>query len=449
MDELLGQTEDTDFVVTGLDGPRTRADRFVSLSFRVMIRRTASIVAALTGAAFLLAAAPVLAVQDAPNKKLKIVSSLPQTGSANAQTTSIVNGIKMAIEERSAMVDGFKIEFEAMDDASPQKGNWDGQIESANAKRAIADPSVVGYIGTYNSGAAKISMPLLNKAGLVMVSPGNTAAGLTKPGLGEPNEPAVYRPSGKVSYFRVVPADDIQGAVACEFCRNDLKAKKVFILHDRELYGKGIADVFKKTAEATGVEVVGFEGIDAKASNYRSLVTKIRAAAPDVVFFGGTTQTNAAQVLKDLRAGGAKIPFVSPDGTFEKAFIEAAGKDSVTKEQGGVYITFGGVPSEMLTGIGAKFVKSYQAKYGEIPEAYAVYGYEAGCVLLDAIDRAETKDRAAIIAAVAATKDFNGALGTWSFDENGDTSIRTMSINTIEDGAFKFVRTAGGAAKAK
>jgi branched-chain amino acid transport system substrate-binding protein len=308
---------------------------------------------------------------------------------------------------------------------------------------------VVGYIGTYNSGAAKISMPLLNKAGLVMVSPGNTAAGLTKPGLGEPNEPAVYRPSGKVSYFRVVPADDIQGAVACEFCRNDLKAKKVFILHDRELYGKGIADVFKKTAEATGVEVVGFEGIDAKASNYRSLVTKIRAAAPDVVFFGGTTQTNAAQVLKDLRAGGAKIPFVSPDGTFEKAFIEAAGKDSVTKEQGGVYITFGGVPSEMLTGIGAKFVKSYQAKYGEIPEAYAVYGYEAGCVLLDAIDRAETKDRAAIIAAVAATKDFNGALGTWSFDENGDTSIRTMSINTIEDGAFKFVRTAGGAAKAK
>ena len=273
MDELRGQTEDTDFAAVGLDGSRARADRIVSLSFRVMIRRTASIVAALTGAAFLLAAAPVLAVQDAPNKKLKIVSSLPQTGSANAQTTSIVNGIKMAIEERSAMVDGFKIEFEAMDDASPQKGNWDGQIESANAKRAIADPTVVGYIGTYNSGAAKISMPLLNKAGLVMVSPGNTAAGLTKPGLGEPNEPAVYRPSGKVSYFRVVPADDIQGAVACEFCRNDLKAKKVFILHDRELYGKGIADVFKKTAEATGVEVVGFEGIDAKASNYRSLVT--------------------------------------------------------------------------------------------------------------------------------------------------------------------------------
>lgn len=409
---------------------------------RRMIRRTATIVAALAGAFSLLAAAP--SAQE--GKTLKIVSSLPRTGSANAQTTSMVNGIRMAIEERGAQVDGFAITYEDMDDASPQKGNWDPQVESANAKKAIADPSVIGYIGTYNSGAAKVSMPMLNKAGLVMISPGNTHTGLTKPGTGEPNEPAVYRPTGKVTYFRVVPADDIQGAVACEFCRTDLGAKKVFLLHDRELYGKGIADVFRKTAEASGMQVVGFEGIDPKASNYRSLVTKIRAAAPDVVFFGGTTQTNAAQVLKDLRAGGAKVPFVSPDGTFEKAFIEAAGKDNVTKEQGGVYITFGGLPADQLTGLGAEFVRKYKAKHGEVPEAYAAYGYEAARVLLDAIDRAETKDRAAVIAAVAATKDFTGALGTWSFDANGDTTNRTMSVNTIADGDFKFVKAVGGGA---
>ena len=412
-----------------------------------MIRRTASIVAALTGAAFLLAAAPA---QDSAGKTLKIVSSLPRTGSANAQTTSMVNGIKMAIEERGGAVDGFTIEYDDMDDASPQKGNWDPAVESSNAKKAIADETVIGYIGTYNSGAAKVSMPLLNKAGLVMVSPGNTYPGLTKPGTGEPNEPAVYRPSGKIGYFRVVPTDDIQGAVACEYCRNDLNAKKVFILHDRELYGKGIADVFKKTAGATGVEVVGFEGIDPKASNYRSLVTKIRAAAPDAVFFGGTTQTNAAQVLKDLRAGGCKVPFMSPDGTFEKAFIEAAGKDNVTKEQGGVFITFGGLPSDQLTGLGAEFVKKYKSKHGVVPEAYAVYGYEAGRVLLDAIDRADKKDRASVLAAVAATKDFTGALGTWSFDENGDTTNKTMSVNTIKDGDFSFLKAVvGGAAKAK
>ena len=406
-----------------------------------MIRRTAAIVSAISLAAALAGAAAA----PQQGKTLKIVSSLPRTGSANAQTTSMVNGIRMAIEERGGQVDGFAIAYEDMDDASPQKGNWDPQVEAANAKKAIADAEVIGYVGTYNSGAAKVSMPMLNKAGLVMISPGNTHTGLTKPGMGEPNEPAVYRPTGKISYFRVVPADDIQGAVACEFIRSDLGAKKVFVLHDRELYGKGIADVFRKSAEASGVQVVGFEGIDPKASNYRSLVTKIRAAGAEAVFFGGTTQTNAAQVLKDLRAGGAKVPFVSPDGTFERAFIEASGKDNVTKEQGGVYITFGGLPSDQLTGLGADFVKRYKAKHGELPEAYAVYGYEAARVLLDAIDRAESKDRASVIAAVAATKDFTGALGTWSFDANGDTTNRMMSVNTIENGEFKFVKAVGGA----
>jgi branched-chain amino acid transport system substrate-binding protein len=406
-----------------------------------MIRRTAAIVSAISLAAALAGAA----APPQQGKTLKIVSSLPRTGSANAQTTSMVNGIRMAIEERGGEVDGFAIAYEDMDDASPQKGNWDPQVEAANAKKAIADAEVIGYVGTYNSGAAKVSMPMLNKAGLVMVSPGNTHTGLTKPGMGEPNEPAVYRPTGKITYFRVVPADDIQGAVACEFIRTDLGAKKVFVLHDRELYGKGIADVFRKSAEASGMQVVGFEGIDPKASNYRSLVTKIRAAGAEAVFFGGTTQTNAAQVLKDLRAGGAKVPFVSPDGTFERAFIEAAGKDNVTKERGGVYITFGGLPSDQLTGLGADFVKRYKAKHGELPEAYAVYGYEAARVLLDAIDRAESKDRASVIAAVAATKDFTGALGTWSFDANGDTTNRMMSVNTIENGEFKFVKAVGGA----
>ena len=406
-----------------------------------MIRRTAAIVSAISLAAALAGAAAA----PQQGKTLKIVSSLPRTGSANAQTTSMVNGIRMAIEERGGQVDGFAIAYEDMDDASPQKGNWDPQVEAANAKKAIADAEVIGYVGTYNSGAAKVSMPMLNKAGLVMISPGNTHTGLTKPGMGEPNEPAVYRPTGKITYFRVVPADDIQGAVACEFIRTDLGAKKVFVLHDRELYGKGIADVFRKSAEASGMQVVGFEGIDPKASNYRSLVTKIRAAGAEAVFFGGTTQTNAAPVLKDLRAGGAKVPFVSPDGTFERAFIEAAGKDNVTKEQGGVYITFGGLPSDQLTGLGADFVKRYKAKHGELPEAYAVYGYEAARVLLDAVDRAEAKDRASVIAAVAATKDFTGALGTWSFDANGDTTNRMMSVNTIENGEFKFVKAVGGA----
>ena len=173
-------------------------------------------------ASILLAAAPVpVPAQSAAQggKVLKIVSSLPRTGSANAQTTTMVNGIKMALEEVNKNIDGFEILYEDWDDASPQKANWDPQVEAQNANKAVADKSIVGYIGTFNSGASKISMPVLNKEGLVMVSPANTYPGLTKPGTGERNEPKVYRPSGKINYFRVVPTDDLQGSVAAEWAK--------------------------------------------------------------------------------------------------------------------------------------------------------------------------------------------------------------------------------------
>ncbi len=370
---------------------------------------------------------------------LKIISSLPRTGSSNAQTTTMVNGIKMAIDEVGGQIDGFTLEYEDMDDASPQRGNWDASIEAQNANKAVRDEQVIGYIGTYNSGAAKISMPILNKAGLVMISPGNTAAGLTKPGLGEANEPRIYRPTGKVTYFRVVPADDLQGRVAADWSK-ELGCKSVYLLDDRELYGKGIADVFEKRSKEIGITILGREGVDSKASNYKALANKIKAANPDLVYYGGTTQTNAGQIAKDLRSVGVEAKFMVPDGCFENAFIEAAGPSNLN---GKTYVTFGGLPANQLTGRGAEFCKAYVSKYGTEPEAYALYGYEAARVLLDAIKRAKTKDRPGILAAVAATKDFDGALGRWSFDENGDTTAKILSGQTVENGEFKFAKVLG------
>lgn len=251
-----------------------------------------------------LLAAVVLGAQAQSPSTIKIISSLPHTGSANAQTMTMVNGIKLAIEEVGGKVGEFSIVYEPWDDASPERGQWDPAVEAANADKAVADPDIMAYIGTYNSGAAKIAMPKLNQAGLLMISPANTWPGLTKPGVGEPNEPMVYRPSGKVTYFRVVPADDIQGLVAAQWAQ-EMNCNKVFILHDRELYGQGVASMFQKTAKKIGLQVLGYEGIDPKASNYRSLVTKMKQKRPDLVYFGGTTQTNAGQIAKDLRAGAA------------------------------------------------------------------------------------------------------------------------------------------------
>ena len=376
----------------------------------------------------------------ATSGKVKIVSSLPRTGSANAQTTTTVNGIKMALEEVGGRVGGFEIAYEDWDDASAKKGDWDPEVEAANADKAVKDPDVMFYIGTYNSGAAKISMPVLNKAGVVMISPANTYTGLTKPGMGEPSEPAVYRPTGKVNYFRVVPADDIQGRVAAEWM-GQLGAKSVYILDDRGLYGKGIADVFEQTAKALGLELLGREGIDPKAQEYRSLMTKIKAKAPDFVYFGGTTQSNAGQIAKDMVAVGLAAKLMVPDGCFEKAFIEAAGVDAVN---GRAYVTFGGVPPEKLVGKGEEFVQKYRKRFNSEPEGYAVYGYVAAKTALDVLAQVGRKDRESIRLAMEKYGQSEGALGNWHFDANGDTSMTTMSGNIVEAGEFKFATKLGG-----
>ena len=370
---------------------------------------------------------------------VKIVSSLPRTGSVNAQTTSMVNGIMMAIDEVNAKVGNFKVIYEDWDDASPERGQWDPAVEAANADKAIRNPEILAYIGTYNSGAAKISMPKLNQAGLAMISPANSWPGLTKKGIGEANEPMVYRPSGKINYFRIVPTDEIQGLVAAQWAK-ELGAKKIFILHDRELYGKGIAEMFKRAAPSQGLEVLGFEGIDGKASNYRSLVVKIRQKSPELVYYGGTTQSNAGQIAKDLRAAGLKMPLMVPDGCFENSFIESAGKENL---EGMTYITFGGVPAEQLQGKGRAFYENYRKKYSIDPESYAAYGYEAAKVVLAGLSKITTRDRAALIQAISQIKDFDGVLGHWSFDQEGDTSLKTMSGNTVKDGKFSFVKILG------
>lgn len=389
--------------------------------------------------ALLLVFASFAHAEQGDGQVIKIVSSLPRTGSARGQTDTIVNGIVMAIEESGGKVGAFTIKYEDLDDATAAAGQWTAEKEAANADQAIKDPEVMVYIGTYNSGAAKVSMPKLNQAGLLMVSPANTWPGLTKPGKGDQGEPEKYRPSGKINYTRVVPADDIQGVVSADWAKK-LGLNKVFILDDREVYGKGIADLFHARADEIGLKVLGHEGIDAQAQEFKPLMTKIKAGGPQLIYFGGTTQTKAGQLVKDMLAVGLDAKFMCPDGCFEDAFIDSAGADNL---QDRALITFGGLPPEKLTGKGAAFVANYKKKYGKDPEGYAVYGYECGKVALEAIRRAGKRDRDAVRAAGLTIKNFDGALGKWSFDKNGDTTLRTMSGNTVKSGKFAFMTVLG------
>ncbi len=386
--------------------------------------------------AFVLAL-PAVGCPGPRERAAKVVSSLPMQGSAVGQTMSVINGIRMAFEEVGYKAGQVPFSYEPWDDATAQAGSWDATQEATNARRAASDQDVVAYIGTFNSGAAKVSMPILNRAGLLMISPSNTAAGLTKPGLGEQGEPDIYRPTGKINYFRVVPADDIAGVAAAAWAA-DLGVRKVYILDDQEVYGRGIAKVFEATCAQRGIQVLGYDGIDKRASEYKALMTRVAQTGPDLVYFGGITQNNAGQLVKDMRSIGLEAKFMGPDGIFEEAFIDAAGAENLN---GKTYITFGGVPPDQLTeGKGAEFVRKYREKYHGEPEAYALYGYEVGRVVVRCLADAGAIDRAKTLEACRTLKDFEGVLGTWSFDANGDTTLRIMTGNVVENGRFKFSR---------
>ncbi len=282
---------------------------------------------------------------------LKIVSSLPMTGSSLTQTQTIVNAMQLRLEQADYKACGgaYDIEYEAWDDASAALGQWDPAVETENANKAAADTSIVAYLGTFNSGAAKLSIPILNGAGpLTMISPANTNPGLTKADKDLPGVTDSYYPSGVRNYARVVAADDIQGFVAANFVKDELGATTVYILDDQQLYGKGIADVFEARAGEIGLTVVGHEGIDTKAADYKALMTKISTSnaggPPDAIYVGMVVDSNASQLLKDkvaIMGDNDTVKFVGPDGIQTQAFIDGAGADVAE----GVYASVAGVPS--------------------------------------------------------------------------------------------------------
>lgn len=364
---------------------------------------------------------------------IKIVSSLPRTGLSKTQTDDIVDGFKMVLEARGSKAGDFTISYEDLDDATAQAGKWDAATESANATKAANDPDVMVYIGTFNSGAAKISIPILNKAGLAMISPANTAPELTKKGFDDATLNSLYDPSKPRNYFRVVTADDVQGAAAANWA-TELGFKKVYILNDQEVYGKGVASVFEKQFKSNGGTVLANEGIDSKQPEFKALMNKVKTAGADLVYFGGLVDSGGPQLLKDLKSVAPDITFMGPDGIQTQAFIDAAGADVAE----GTYATVAGKSNQDLTGPGATFYNGFKAKYNHEPDPYAKYGYEAMNVALDAIAKAGKKDRAAILQAIASTKDYQGALGTWSFDENGDTTLTDIGGYKVSGGKFVF-----------
>ena len=372
------------------------------------------------------------------------------SGGSSEITETIVNAFNLRLKQSgySACGGRYAITYEAWDDASPARGGWDPDFEMDNANKAAADPTIIAYLGTFNSGAARLSIPILNEAGpLVMISPANTYPGLTKPIEGAPDEPDKFYPTGVRNYTRVTTADDVQGEVAARFVIDQLNASTVFILDDGDPYGVTVANAFENTAQEIGLTVVGRQSINPAQSSYKTLMSTIAKSnggnPPDAIFAGMVVNNNAAQVLKDKVAvlgDNSGVKFIGPDGIQTQFFIDEAGNNVAE----GVYASVAGLPLDQLPEKGQQFIQDYEAEYGTLYSPYAPYGYEVMNVLLQAIENicatgGDPANRETVRAAVFAIRDFSGVLGTWSFNENGDTTLTDMTIYQVKRGAYTYL----------
>jgi branched-chain amino acid transport system substrate-binding protein len=366
---------------------------------------------------------------------LTIYSSLPLQGDSRPQSESVVNGEKLALEEAGGKVGKFKITYKSLDDATAAAGKWEPGQVSADARKAAQDPSTIAYLGEFNSGASAIALPITNEAGILQISPSNTYVGLTRAEGADKGEPDKYYPSGKRTFGRVVPADHIQAAAQVAYQKGE-GCKKLYVLNDKEVYGKGIADQVANIAKQQGLTVLGNDGIDTKAANFRTLATKIKSAGADCMFFGGITQNKGVQVFTDVHAANPNMKLFGPDGVAETPFTSKL-SSAVQKV---TYVTNPTLDPKLYPASAQKFFDTFKSKYGKDPEPYAIYGYEAMKVALLAIQNAgdQGNDRQAVIDAFFKIKDRDSVLGRYSIDENGDTTLSDYGANVVKDGKLVF-----------
>ncbi len=396
---------------------------------------------------------PLIAGCSTPSNVLTICSSLPLLNGTNARARSMSRAIEMAIEEQGTVQfagNTYELRYLPLDGATVERDGWDTAQEERNARAAIAEHGCIAYIGTYNSGAAKISMPILNRAQMLMISPGNTYPGLTKPDTGIGDEPWIYSPLGpnKRNYCRVVPADDLQAPAAARYAADVLGVESVYVFHDTESYGRGLAELFAETARDEGIQIVNGDPIGVGRNvNAANFAADIAQSDPDLVYFGGTTSDVVTSVLRSLRLEGYDGYFMGADGIAEDTFIvEASARND---EQ--LLATLVGLPPTELTGeAGVAWYNAYRERFGEEPDAFAAPSYEAAQIVIRGLESVQgtltptdpnflQNARPALLATVKGVRDYQGILGTWSFDENCDTTSTTISIMRAEGGSFQFV----------
>jgi branched-chain amino acid transport system substrate-binding protein len=387
-----------------------------------------------------------------------IASDLPLQGGDRVQTLQMQDAIRFVLEQREWKAGDLNVAYQGCDDSTAQAAAWDSGKCSENGQAYAANESMIGLIGTFNSGCAEIIIPLLNQAqggAIAMVSPANTKVCLTTsvPSCAE-TEPDKFYPSGERNYARVVALDNAQAATIAQYAKEDLGLKSVYIINDRQAYGLGLATNLENAFNFLEVEVKGNDAWDQKASSYEAIFNKVKASGAEGVVFSGLVTLNGVKLIKDKFAvlgpnDGVKL--LAPDGFTPFTEVDKAGEAATT----GMFVTVAGSSANALVsegGRGREFINAYKAETGVARvEPYTAYAAQAAEVLLDAIEAAGN-DRAAVIDNILGVSVEGGILGDFTLNEEGDVSTGAITVYEGPDWndakvitpSVELVKAAGG-----
>jgi branched-chain amino acid transport system substrate-binding protein len=352
-----------------------------------------------------------------------VYSSLPLQGASRGQTQAVVAGARLALKDS-----GVPLKYVSLDDSTPQAAVWTPERESRNARRAAQDSATIAYIGAFNSGASAISLPILNEAGVPMISPSNTAVGLTRGGPGaNPGEPDKYYPTGERTYFRLSPNDDVQGG-ALAVAMRDRGCTAIAQVDDYEVYGFGVGAMVRTYAKQLGLNVVARAHIHRHRS-YRAVARKLKRAKADCFVYTGITANGAVALFRDVGRALPKAKLFGSDGIAESGFSRHVSR-SVARR---TLVSVATLAPEAYPASGQALL----ARAGKHDDPYFLYGYEAMRLIADAY-AAGARDKAGVLAFLRGINGRAGVIGTYGFDANGDTTTKTFGLYGIRGGLFSW-----------
>ena len=391
-------------------------------------------------------------VAPAGAQERTIYSSLPLQGDAREQSEAILRGERLALEQAGGRAGGFPIRFVSLDDSTANAETWTPEAVFRNARRAARDDSAIAYIGDFNSGASAISIPVLNEAGIPQVSPSNTAIGLTRREGADRGEPEKYYPSGVRSYARVAPADHLQAAALARLVQ-ELEVRRVYVVDDGELYGRGLSLMVRKRLAARGIRVAGRSRLGRGGRNAAAIARRVRRSrAGAMVYTGisvaaGVGLNPAARLWSAVHRRNRRIELIGGDGVAEPGFTQ----ELLRSERPRTRVTVATLALSAYPAAAQPVIQALRERDGgRDPDPYALYGYEAMSLVLDAINRAgaKSRDKFEVGRQIFATRDRDSILGRYSIDRNGDTTLRTYGVYRVtRGGELEFERAVDSGAR--